>query len=187
MIQEYFTISISIVSLIVAALALYLNYRNHRVTRNSYLINRERLRNGNIYLDYIKATQLDDRHVIHLVVFNPSEIGLLLHSFSVYKQIERKGFIHCLFNRQQWKRVNEAVWWPTTNLEDLEVKYREEEYKNMYVDNMRDIFVSIPGDIMGSEHRFEIVTNQGSSSQELRLSVGNSYFSHNFQQVWHEK
>ncbi|ENQ5770895.1 hypothetical protein ACEPEE_001114 [Vibrio fluvialis] len=187
MINEYFTISISIVSLIVAALALYLNYRNHRVTRNSYLINRERLRNGNIYLDYIKATQLDDRHVIHLVVFNPSEIGLLLNSFSVYRQIERKGFIQNLINRQEWRRVDEAVWWPTTNLEDLEVKYRDEEYKNMYVDNMRDIFVSIPGHIVGSEHRFEIVTNQGSSSQELRLSVGKSYFSHNFQQVWHEK
>ena len=187
MTYEYFTLLVSIVSLLVAALALYLSYRNHHVTRKSYLINREQLRNGNIHLDYIKTTQLEERHVIHLVVFNPSEIGLLLHSFSVYKEVERKGLINSLFNRQEWKRVNEAIWWPTTNLEDLEIKYRDEEYNNIYVESTRDIFVSIPGNIMGSEHRFEIVTNQGSSSQELRPSTGKSYFSHNFQQVWCEK
>lgn len=185
--QVNFSILVSIISLLVAALALYLNYKNHHVTRKSYLINREQTRSGNIYLDFVKATQLGDRYVIHLVVFNPSGIGLLLHSLAVFNEIESKGWFNKVLNKQEWKRINQAIWWPTINLEDLDIKYRDEEYKNMYVDNYRDLYVSIPGQMLEFEHRFEIMTNLGGSSQELRPSAGRSYFSHNFKMVWYEK
>ncbi|WP_162941000.1 hypothetical protein [Photobacterium salinisoli] len=185
--QENFTILVSVISLLVAALALYFNYKSHCVTRKSYLINRELSRNGNIYLDFVKVTQLDDRYVIHLVVFNPSEIGLILHGLAVFKEIESKGWINKVLNAQEWEKINKAIWWPTIDLEDLHIKYRDEEYKNMYVENARDIYVSIPGEMLESYHRFEIMTNLGGFSQKLRPSVGRSFFSHNFRQIWYEK
>ncbi|MFS2265217.1 hypothetical protein [Vibrio vulnificus] len=108
--QEFYTIAISLISLSVAIFALYLNYRNHRVSRKSYFINRELMRNGNLHLDFVKSTQLEDRYVVHLVVFNPSQIGLLLHSLAVFEIVENRSWINDLLNKREWVELTKAKW-----------------------------------------------------------------------------
>ncbi|EGR3000234.1 hypothetical protein MTR11_23655 [Vibrio sp. CCB-PB317] len=185
--QEFYTIAISLISLSVAIFALYLNYRNHRVSRKSYFINRELMRNGNLHLDFVKSTQLEDRYVVHLVVFNPSQIGLLLHSLAVFEIVENRSWINDLLNKREWVELTKAKWWPTTNLDDFNIKSRADEYKNVYVENSRDIYVSIPGFMPRTKHKFEIVTNLGGYAHIGSVDSTRSYFSHSFQQFWHEK
>ncbi|HFG1793269.1 TPA: hypothetical protein ACGF1Q_003582, partial [Vibrio cholerae] len=185
--QEFYTIAISLISLSVAIFALYLNYRNHRVSRKSYFINRELMRNGNLHLDFVKSTQLEDRYVVHLVVFNPSQIGLLLHSLAVFEIVENRSWINDLLNKREWVELTKAKWWPTTNLDDFNIKSRADEYKNVYVENSRDIYVSIPGFMPRTKLKFEIVTNLGGYAHIGSVDSTRSYFSHSFQQFWHEK
>ncbi|MDO6580184.1 hypothetical protein Q4491_02405 [Photobacterium sp. 2_MG-2023] len=185
--QDFYTIAISVISLSVAIFALYLNYRNHNISRKSYLVNRELIRNGSLHLDFVKATQLEDRYVVHLVIFNPSEIGLLLHSLTVFEIVENRSWINELLNKCEWRELSDAKWWPTKNLDDLNIKTRSDEYKNVYVESNRDIYVSIPGFMPRSKHKFEIMTNLGEYAHIGSVDSIRSYFSHCFQQFWHEK
>ncbi|HGO5290763.1 TPA: hypothetical protein ACX6RK_001471 [Photobacterium damselae] len=185
--QEFYTTAISLISLFVAIFALYLNYRNNNVSKKSYLINRELIRNGNLHLDFVKATQLKDRYVVHLVVFNPSEIGLLLHSLTVFEIVENRSWINEFLNKLEWRELTEAKWWPTKNLDDLNIKSRIDEYNNAYVENSRDIYISIPGLMPRTKHKFEIMTNLGGYAHIGSVDSTKSYFSYSFQQYWHEK
>lgn len=185
--QEFYSAAISLISLSVSIFALYLNYRNNNFSRKSYLINRKLIRNYNLHVDFVKSTQLDDRYVTHLVVFNPSEVGLLLHSLTVFEIVENRSWLNQFLNKREWLELTEAKWWPTTNLDDLNIKSRAEEYKNVYVENNRDIYVSIPGFIPRTKHKFVIVTNLGEYEHIGSIDSTKSYFSHNYQQYWYEK
>jgi hypothetical protein len=67
-------------------------------------------------------------------------------------------------------------------------KFLADEYKSLYVEDYRDIFVLLPGCIDRNVYQFDIKTNNGNYRfSSIIYSIGKTCFPSSFWQWFHEK
>jgi hypothetical protein len=135
----------------------------------------------------VSTEQLDDNILIKLVFFNPGSIAAIIQSLTIYKEVEASSFIKRLLGFTEWKEIRSARWWPTADSSCKEPKSMADEYQNLYVEDHRDILVSIPGRIDRNVYRFAIQTNHGGHSHYSTIDATTTYFSHAFRQWFQER
>lgn len=177
----------SSLSLVISLALLFIHLKNRKTQLNSYILSRSAFRSSSINLKYVSSEQLDDSILIKLVLFNPGSIATIIQSLTVYKEVESRFFIGRLLGFTEWREVREARWWPTTDSSCKTPKSMADEYKNLYVEDYRDILVSIPGLIDRNVYQFVIESNHGGLEHFSTIDSVTSYFPHAFRQWFHEK
>ena len=177
---------ISWLGLGVALISLILHFRNRKVVLRSYWLNRSNHRSSSIDFVYVNSKQKDDEYILKLVLFNPGSIASVIKSLTIYREIVSSNAFLRFFNISEWEEVTEAKWWPTKNDSCSEIKSFAEEYKNLYVDDLRDILVSMPGYIDRNRYKFHIKTNNGGYVCESRIDSISSCFPYASEQ-WHSE
>jgi hypothetical protein len=177
---------ISILSLLIAIVALVLNYKNRQTTVKGYLLSRHAIRSSQFDLLFVSSTQLDDSVLIKLAVFNPGSIAILIKSMTVFRKQKRQNSVLAFFFPEEWVELENVRWWPSDNDECKKVKTVADAYKLLYVQDQRDINVLIPGFIDRNTYQFHIATNHGGQYQQTRIDSTECYFPHFFEQSYHE-
>jgi len=120
-------------------------------------------------------------------MFSPGSVATVIRSLTLYRKCESRFFLLRAFGITEWRKVREATWWPVSDPNCKEQKYLADEYRSLYVDSHRDIYVLFPGFIDRNEYKFEVKTNHGSCSTKSTIDATKIYFSHAFRQWFHEK
>ncbi len=170
----------------IALALLFIHFKNRGTQLNSYFLSRAAHRSSSIDLKYVSSEQLEDNVLIKLVLFNPGSIATIIQSLTVYKEVESKFFLLRLFGRTEWKELREVSWWPTSDPSCKDQKFFADEYKSLYVEDCRDIFVLLPGCIDRNVYRFAIESNHGWYSHSSIIYATECYFPHAFRQWFHE-
>ncbi len=173
-------------SLVISLAVLFVHLKNRRTQLSSYFLTRAAHRSSAIDLKCVSSEQLEDKVLIRLVLFNPGSIATIIQSLTVYKEVESESFFLRWLGRVKWKELRDARWWPTSDPSCKDQKYFADEYKSLYVEDYRDIFVLLPGYIDRNMYRFAIETNHGDYSHSSTIDATRSYFSHAFRQWFHE-
>jgi hypothetical protein len=184
--NQVLNLAMSSASLAISLALLFIHLKNRRTQLSSYFLARAAYRSSSIDLKYVSTEQLENQVLIRLVVFNPGSIATIIQSLTVYKEVEPTFFLSRLLGRREWKEVSEAKWWPTSDPSCKEQKFLADEYKSLYVEDYRDIFVLLPGYIDRNKYRFDIQTNHGGHSHASTIDATRTYFSHAFRQWFHE-
>ncbi|MBU2914259.1 hypothetical protein [Reichenbachiella agariperforans] len=80
---------------------------------------------------------------------------------------------------QEWRKLK-VTWWPTEDESDLEPKYMQEEYKNIFVENLRIIFAESIGYIDDRTFAFKLKTSNDIFIRSTTISGTNTQFPHKF-------
>lgn len=179
--------AMSSASLIISLALLLIHLKNRKTQLRAYFLSRETYRSSNVALKYISSEQQGENALLKLVLFNPGSVAAIIRSLTVYKEVESSFFLFRVFGVTEWREIQDAKWWPTSDPDCKEHKYLADEYRSLYVDDQRDIYVLLPGYIDRNKHKFETKTNQGSCSTESTIDATRIYFPHAFRQWFHEK
>lgn len=165
---------------ILASLSLFIHYKNRTTNKKTYYLNRDNKRKSSIELLHISATQVESSIINKLVVFNPSSNGLILQSLQVYKEyksnfpiLQEYGLI------KKWDKVK-STWWPTTDESNFEPKFIEDEFRNLFVKDIRLIVVSIDGYIDRDLYKFHLKTGHEEISRITTINGFQTQFAHEF-------
>jgi len=180
--HELFKDIISFSSFIISMFLLVIHIKNRCIQLQSFWISKDLYRSGFIDLIHVSSKQLNDRVILKLVVFNPGSVSAVIKSFSVFREDYSRNFLLRFFGKKEWTEVHGARWWPTNNADDHSIKYLADEYRNLYIEEQRDILVSLPGLIDRNRYSFEIQTNLGWCRHETTIDGIATYFSHSFHQ-----
>lgn len=169
------SIAISTISLLISFAVLLVHFKNRRTALYSYWINRNIHRYSASEMTIVRTIQKEDSYIAHLIYFNPGSVASVLQSITVYRQVKYK-FPFLPFFINDWEKITAAKWWPTENPDDHDVKYVADEYSNLYVEDYKDILVTLPSRVNLDVHRFYIKTNQGGFYLHSILRPGNDIF-----------
>lgn len=185
--QQLTTLAIAILGLFISLYLLYIHIKNRETQLSEYRINRAFYRTSKIVLLYINVEQLDGRFLVKLILFNPSSIASIIHSFAVFKPAKNPNRFFRIFKPTISKFIEDAYWWPTSDEDQKEPQYLDDEYKNLYVENYRVILVSIPGVVDRARYEFEIRTNSDHIIYKTHITgiKGTHRFSHHYEE-WHK-
>lgn len=184
--SQILNLAMSSASLAISLALLFVHLKNRRTQLSSYFLARAAYRSSSIDLKYVSSEQLEDNVLIKLVLFNPGSIATIIQSLTIYREVESRFFLFRLLGRTAWKELGEAKWWPTSDPSCKDQKFLADEYKNLYVEDYRDIFVLLPGYIDRNVYRFAIETNHGGHTRTSTIDATRTYFSHAFRQWFHE-
>lgn len=184
--SQVLNLAMSSASLVTSLALLFIHFKNRKTQVSSYFLARATYRASSIDLKFVSSEQREGNVLIKLVLFNPGSIATLIQSLTVYKEVESRFFLFRFFGRTEWKEVDDAKWWPTSDPSCKDQKYFADEYKSLYVEDCRDIYVLLPGYINRSVHRFAVETNHGGYSHSSTIDATRTYFSHAFRRWFHE-
>lgn len=136
---------------------------------------------------YVNSVEHKERYIIHLALFNPDSIGVVIQSLSVYRKTTYSYRFIPLLIFKSWDEIDGSRWWPTKNTTCYEVKSVHEEYENLYVDNMMDIMVSIPGYKDRELYKFQVKTNKNEHSITANIDIKQSYFPYRSTSYYNDK
>ncbi len=159
---------------ILAIISITILYKNTKINDKALGINRMNIRNNSIRLDLIATKQLENTYIFALVVFNPNVNAILLDTLTLYAKAYYKIPLIPMMSR--WEKVENITWWPTSSTESYETKYFSEEYKNLYVEDIREIMVSVPGKIHNDKYKFFLQTNMYNSTLITNAHSHKSFF-----------
>lgn len=184
--QPLITLVIAVISLLISLYLLYINVKNRGTQVSTYRINRALHRSSRSVLQYINTEQLDGRFLVKLVLFNPGSTASIIHSFAVFKPIKNPNRLFRIFKPTVLQCIDDARWWPTRDENQKDPQYRDDEYKNLYVEDYRVILVSIPGWVDRERYEFEIRTNNDYLVHKTHILgiKGSHQFSHYYEE-WH--
>lgn len=180
--SQVLNLVMSSLSLIVSLGVLVVHLKNRKTQVNAYAMSRHTHRSSFIDLAFVSAEQLDVSVLLKLVLFNPGPIAAIIKSFTLYKKVKSNSFLGRLLGSSEWKEIAEARWWPTADSSCVTPKSFADEYPNIYVEDHRDILVSMPGLIDRSEYRYVIQTNLGGCETTSTIDTTWSCFPHAFRQ-----
>lgn len=183
---QVLNLAMSSASLAISLALLFVHLKNRRTQLSSYFLARATYRSSSIDLKYVSTEQLENQVLIRLVVFNPGSVATIIQALTVYKEVEPEFFFFRLLGRTEWEELGEAKWWPTSDPSCKEQKFLADEYKSLYVDDHRDIFILLPGYIDRNKYRFDIQTNHGGRSHFSTIDATRTHFSHGYRQWFHE-
>ena len=171
----------SIIAIVLSAIGLVIHFRNRKTTAKSYLISKVSYLRNSFDLMHIESKQGENEHLVKLAVYNPGSIQLLIRCVKIYKQSKIANPIYNFFGfHAKWERINDARWWPSKIEDFSDEKYLHQEYENLMVKDIRNIFVKIPGYMDRSRHKFEIMTSFGSMIHITTITGTNSSFSSDY-------
>lgn len=185
--NQLLNLAMSSVSLVISLALLLIHLKNRKTQLRAYFLSRETYRSSAIVLKYISSEQYGESTLHKLALFNPGSVAAIIRSLGVYKKIESRFFLLRVLGFTEWREVPEAQWWPASSPDCKEQRYLADEYRSLYVDDQRDIYVIMPGYIDRNEYKFEIKTNHGGCSIESTIDVTRIYFPHAFSEWFHEK
>ena len=185
-VSQLLTLLMSSLSLIVSLGVLIVHLKNRKTQFSSYALARHAHRSSSIDLALVSAEQLDGSILVKLVLFNPGSIAALIKSLTVYREVKSNSFLGRLFGSTEWKEITEARWWPTADSSSKTPKSFADEYQNLYVEDYRDILVSMPGLIDRNNYRYVIQTNLGGYETSSTIYAARSHFPHAFRQWFRE-
>jgi hypothetical protein len=180
-------LAMSSLSLIISLGILIVHLKNRNIQFNAYAINRHTHRSSSIDLVFVSGEQLDDSVLLKLVLFNPDSVAAIIKSFTLYKEVKSTSFFGRLFGSTEWKEITLARWWPTVDSSSKTPRSFADEYQNLYVEDCRDILVSMPGMIDRNHYRFVIETNLGGYQTISTIDATRSYFPYAFRQWFYER
>lgn len=169
-------------SLGISVFLLINQIKNRNINLKSFNLNRHIQRSSSLDVAFVQAKKDRSNLNVNLVVFNPSNIGCVIKSVTIYKRRKANSFIEKFTHQNYWERLTSVNWWPTNNPDCIKEKYMSDEYRNLYFDNYRDILVRIRNGSFKKNYKFLIKTNLGMCSIETSMSEGQVYFSQ-----WHEQ
>ena len=178
---------ISVLGFVISLFLLFVHIKNRHTQLSSYQLARATYRSSSIDLHYIGSEQVDDHVLLKLVLFNPGSVAAIIQSFAVFEVSPTRNSIRRLFWPTEWRRIEDARWWPTKNADQKTSGYLADEYENLYVEDFRTILVSIPGMIDRREYLFEVRTNHGSQTTRTTIAATASHFSHHFERWYRER
>lgn len=184
--SQVLNLVMSSASLVISLALLFVHLKNRRTQLSSYFLARATHRSSSIVLKYVVSEQLEGNVLIKLVLFNPGAIATIIQSLTVYQKAESQCFLFRWFGRTEWKELTDAQWWPTGDSSCKDQKYLADEYKSLYVEDIRDIYVLLPGYIDRNMYRFDIETNHAGRSYCSTIDATRTYFPHAFRQWFHE-
>lgn len=179
-------LAMSSASLVISLVLLFIHFKNRKTQVSSYFLARAAYRASSIDLKFVSSEQLEGDVLIKLVLFNPGSIATIIQSLTVYKEVESRFFLFRFLGRSGWKEVVDAKWWPTNDTSCKDQKFLADEYKSLYVEDCRDIYVLLPGYIDRNMYRFTVETNHGGYSHSSTIDATRTYFSHAFRRWFHE-
>ncbi len=162
----------------ISIFVLIIHVKNRNINLKSFRLNRHLIRISGVELSFINSTQYESNFILNLVAFNPSSVGCIIKSLTIYKCREPITFFEKIFSYECWDEVSNAKWWPTEKPECNKIKFMHDEYRNLYFEKYRDIVVAIPGSFSREKYRFHIKTNHGGYIQTTEISGGNFSFAH---------
>ncbi|WP_129373655.1 hypothetical protein [Pseudomonas aeruginosa] len=185
--NQVLNVVMSSASLVISLALLLIHLKNRKTQLRAYFLSRETYRSSIVVLDYVASEQLDENVLLKLVLFSPGSVATVIRSLTLYRKCESRFFLLRAFGITEWRKVREVTWWPVSDPNCKEQKYLADEYRSLYVDSHRDIYVLFPGFIDRNEYKFEVKTNHGSCSTKSTIDATKIYFSHAFRQWFHEK
>lgn len=162
---------------------LFLQIKNRFTQVSSYNLSRATYRSSTIVLKLVHVEQLEGSVLMKLVIFNPGSVAAVIQSCSVFEKPKSKNWFLRIFI-SKWQRVERSSWWPIKDGSDNEPKYLADAYQELYVKDVRSIYVSMPGMTDRRTYMFEVRTNNGYVTTETSVMEGATYFSHHFEE-WH--
>ncbi|WP_145914935.1 hypothetical protein KV708_15725 [Comamonas thiooxydans] len=174
--------------LFVAIFSLIISIKNYKSQNKSYSMNRYIHRSTEIDLKYVESDFMHGGILAKLVLFNPGPTAVIIQSLTLYKQTTAKFFLKRWLNVPDEVEIRNARWWPVSDATCKEPKYLHEEYKSIYVEDIRDIYVAWQGYRDDeSKYVFLIQTNKGGYSTISTVSESESYFPHAYRKWYREK
>ena len=169
---------VAFIGLGISIFVLIIHVKNRNINLKSFLLNRHLIRISGFELSFINSKEIDSNVKVNLAAFNPSSVGCLIKSLTVYKHREPNTFFERFLSNECWSEITEAKWWPTENPTCDKIKFMHDEYKNLYFEKYRDIVVSIPGCLSREKYKFHIKTNHGGYILTTDIRGGNTSFAH---------
>ncbi|CAI8908707.1 hypothetical protein [Pseudomonas zeae] len=160
---------------------LFLQIKNRVTQVSSYNLSRAAYRSGTIVLKLVNVVQLEDSVLMKLVIFNPGSVAAVIQSCSIFERPKNKNWFWRFFT-SKWQRVERSLWWPIQDGSDTEPKYLADAYQQLYVKDVRSIYVSMPGMTDRRRYLFEVRTNNGYVTTETSVMDGRTFFSHHFEE-----
>lgn len=185
--SQTLNLAMSSASLAISLALLFVHLKNRKTQLSSYFLARAAYRSSSIDLKYVSSEQLGGNVLIKLVLFNPGSIATIIQSLTIYKRVKSRFFLLRFFGRTEWEEIREAKWWPASDPLCKDQKFFADEYKSLYVEDHRDIFVLLPGYLDRNVYRFSIETNHGGYSHSSTIDGTWSHFSHAFRQWFREE
>jgi len=180
---------LSTISLVISVFLLVIHFKNRKIALKGYLINRQVYRSSEADLMFISSSQQEGSVNINLCFYNPSSVAALIKSLTVYKKVESGCKILRFIGVEKWIIIHQAKWWPTENPRCEVPKKLEDEYRKLYVSELVDLKVNIPGVIDRAEYKFQIKTNHNPDGYSHISTINSisSGFPHQYKQWYREK
>lgn len=197
--NDYANMITAIIAMFSFACTAYFMYKGTKIQRYLLLTSLDKSRKCTFESMVVSTTKLQDAMLAHIVIYNMDQTPLLLKSVDLYSISEHKTKIFNilkqplpakmeLFKNAKKEAVERTTWWPTTDPKNYELKYRDEVYRDLYVDNMKDVIITIPLELLSSETRYKIcvVTSAGSNWTSVDFLPGRARCSHKSTTFWPE-
>lgn len=187
--QQLITSAIAIIGLLISLYLLFINVKNRGTQVSAYRMTRAIQRSSKIVVIFVNCEQLDGRFLVKLALFNPSSIATVIHSVATFKPRKNPNRFFRIFQPFVLSRVEDAYWWPTRDAEQKKPRFLEDEYQNLYFEDSRVIFISIPEREEIGPYEFRIFTNNDHMCFTTYVDgvKGNRRFSHHFEERYVEK
>ncbi len=182
--HESVQVFISWSGFVISLCLLFLQMKNRVTQVSSYYLSRATSRSSSIVLQLVKVEQMDGYVLMKLALFNPGSVAAVIHSCSIFERYKGSRWIDRLLSRR-WQRVDGFRWWPIEDATDKEPKFLAEAYQYLYVKDVRDIFVTMPGMVDRRVYMFEVRTNNGYVTAKTSIDANASFFSHHFE-AWYK-
>jgi len=176
---------ISLLGLGISLFLLAIHIKNRQTQLHSYQLARAVYRNSEIELRYLNSERLEDEVLLKFAFFNPGSIAAIIQSFAIFEQVKTNNPFLRFFRPREWRRIENACWWPTENADQKSQKFLADEYANLYVKDQRILLAKIPGPRDGRPYRFEIRTSLGGKEIETTIDERAIHFSYHYARWYH--
>ena len=171
---------LSLVTLAISLIALYLSFKNRKTRLQSFSLAREAHNRNTFELVHIETKSFQNNHIIKMMVLNPSSTSLILNCVKFYRPMENKDWVSKLFGfRYSWNQT-EIRWWPSEEGNNYKERFLEEAYDNLIVKDYKNIFIQVPGRIHSSKHKFEVITSFGTTTHFTTVTGSEKSFNLDF-------
>ncbi|WP_421670227.1 hypothetical protein [Rahnella sp. EDr1-12] len=168
-------------SFIISIATLIVHFRNSKLQKLSYLMNRNNSRVGETNFEFVECKQVGDEYILKLVLFNPSSVATVVKSLTVTKTVEHPNFIMCKLGFMKKVKV-QFRWSPAVDSHNFIVTLYKESYELLYVKDVAVFFVAISGHVNRDLHHIELRTNHDFQTVTTRIDGFNARFPIHFEQ-----
>ncbi len=161
---------LGLIALVISMVSLMIHFKNRVTNLKSYSITEESHQRTSFEFMLINSKIIDDNRIVKLAVFNPSSTSLFLNCLKLYKLVQE---VNNTEQESEWEQV-EISWFPTNEAKFKEHRLLQDEYKNLLVKDIKNIFVIIPNTDDKVPFKFELMTSHG-ETKHITTIHGSDY------------